>query len=374
MIKSIKLRLYPNKKQQTLINKTFGCTRFVYNHYLDKKIKTYKNENKNISCNQASKDLTLLKKELIWLKDVDKFSLQNSLKDLNQAYENFFKNDFGFPKFRSKNKSKKSYKTNFTNNNIEIFENYIKLPKLGKVKYKDNSFIKGKILNVTISQSKTGKYFAAITYEKKIKEFRKTGSEIGIDLGLIDFCILSNGTKVSNPRYYKKLEQKLVKEQKKLSKKQKLALDSNKKLSDCKNYQKQKIKVAKIHEKIANKRADFLHKLTTNIVKNHDLICIEDLNVKGMVKNKKLAKSISDVSWSEFIRQLSYKCEWYRKILIKVNRYYPSTKTCSCCGHKIENLTLSNRVWICPTCNTFHDRDINAAINILNEGKTQISI
>lgn len=374
MIKSIKLRLYPNKKQQTLINKTFGCTRFVYNHYLDKKIKTYKNENKNISCNQASKDLTLLKKELIWLKDVDKFSLQNSLKDLNQAYENFFKNDFGFPKFRSKNKSKKSYKTNFTNNNIEIFENYIKLPKLGKVKYKDNSFIKGKILNVTISQSKTGKYFAAITYEKKIKEFRKTGSEIGIDLGLIDFCILSNGTKVSNPRYYKKLEQKLVKEQKKLSKKQKLALDSNKKLSDCKNYQKQKIKVAKIHEKIANKRADFLHKLTTNIVKNHDLICIEDLNVKGMVKNKKLAKSISDVSWSEFIRQLSYKCEWYGKILIKVNRYYPSTKTCSCCGHKIENLTLSNRVWICPTCNTFHDRDINAAINILNEGKTQISI
>ena len=374
MIKSIKLRLYPNKKQQVLINKTFGCTRFVYNYYLDKKIKTYGNENKSMSFNQTLKDLTLLKKELVWLKDVDKFALQNSLKDLNQAYENFFKSDFGFPKFKSKNKTKKSYKTNFTNNNIEMFENHIKLPKLGKVKYRDNSFIKGKILNVTISQSKTGKYFASVCYEKEQVLYNKTGSEIGIDLGLTNFCILSNGDKIKNPRYYNNLQSELAKEQKTLSRMQRLALDNNKKLSDCKNYQKQKIKVAKIHEKIANLRTDFLHKLTTNIVKNHDIICIEDLNVKGMLKNKKLAKSISDASWSEFVRQLSYKCELHGKTLIKVNRYYPSTKTCSCCGHKNENLTLQDRVWTCPTCNTFHDRDINAAINILNEGKAQIII
>ena len=374
MIKSLKVRLYPNKNQQNLINKTFGCKRFVYNYFLDKKIETYKTENKSISFNQTSKDLTNLKKELVWLKEVDNFALQNSLKDLDQSYKNFFESGFGFPKFKSKKRSKKSYRTNFTNNNIEIFKHHIKLPKLGKVKYRDNLFIKGKILNVTVSQSKTGKYFASITYEKEQILYNKTGSEIGIDLGLTDFCILSNGDKISNPRYFKDLEKSIAKDQKKLSKQQKLALDSNRNLSDCKNYQKQKIKVAKKYEKITNRRKDFLQQLTTDIVKSHDIICVEDLNVKGLAQNKKLAKSIYDVSWSEFIRQLSYKCEWYGKTLIKINRYYPSSKTCSCCGYKNNDLTLHDRTWTCPNCNTTHDRDINAAINILKEGKSQIDI
>lgn len=253
-----------------------------------------------------------------------------------------------------------------------MFENHIKLPKLGKVKYRDNSIIKGKILNVTISKTKTGKYFAAITYEKEIKEFEKTGSEVGIDLGLIDFTIFSNGEKIKNPRNYRNLEKKLAREQRKLSRKRYLAEKKGLDLKDCKNYQKQKIKVAKIYEKIANKRKDFIQKLTTDIVKNHDLICIESLNVSGMLKNKKLAKSISDVSWSEFIKCLSYKCEWYGKIILSVDRWFPSSKTCYSCGFIKTDLKLEDRVWTCPNCNQIHDRDINAAKNILKEAKKRI--
>lgn len=373
MIKSLKVRIYPNKKQEELIVKTFGCVRYVYNYYLDKRINVYKNCRKSLSYNECSKDLTSLKKELEWLKEPDKFSLQSSLKNLDESYKRFFKGLGNFPKFKSKNNKKDSYTTKCSNKNIEIFENYIKLPKLGKVKYRDNSTIKGKILNVTILKTKTGKYFAAITYEKEIKEFEKTGSEIGIDLGLIDFVIFSNGDKIKNPRNYSSLEKKLVKEQRKLSRKKYLAKKKGLNLKDCKNYQKQRLKVAKVHEKIANKRKDFLQKLSTDIVKNHDIICFENLNIRGMLKNKKLAKSISDVSWCEFIRQLTYKCKWYGKELITIDRWFPSSKTCHLCGYKKNDLQLKDRSWICPICKTTHDRDINAAINILNEGLRLLS-
>lgn len=184
----------------------------------------------------------------------------------------------------------------------------------------------------------------------------------------MDFCIFSNGEKVKNPRCYDSLQKKLAREQKKLSRMRILALGKNKKLSDCKNYQKQRTKVAKIHEKIANKRADFLNKLTSNIVKNHDIICLEDLNIKGMLKNKKIAKSISDVSWSKFVTMLTYKAEWYGKEVIKTDKWFPSSKTCHVCGYKKSDLKLEERKWTCPHCKTNHDRDINAAINILNEG------
>lgn len=373
MYKSIKLRIYPNRKQEDLIIKTFGCSRFVYNYYLDKKIKLYKENKESLSCNQCSKDLTGLKRELEWLKEVDKFSLQSSLENLNSAYDRFFKGLGSYPKFKSKKYNKQSYTTKFTNNNIQIFEGYIKLPKLGLVKYRDNSFIENKITRVTISKTKTGKYFASVTYEKEEKYLEKTGSSIGIDLGLKDFCIFSNGEKIKNPKYYTSLQDKLIREQRKLSRMQRLALDKNRKLEDCKNYQKQKLKVAKVHEKIANKRCDFLQKLTSNIVKNHDIICLENLNVKGMLKNKKLAKSISDVSWYEFIRQLTYKCKWYGKDVIMLDRWFPSSKACHVCGYKKKDLQLKDRSWICPICGTYHDRDINAAINILNEGLRLIS-
>lgn len=373
MIKSLKVRIYPNKKQEELIIKTFGCVRYVYNYYLDKRIKFYKDYKKSLSYNKCSKDLTSLKRELEWLKEPDKFSLQSSLRNLDESYERFFEGLGGFPKFKFKKDKKDSYTTRFTNNNIEIFENHIKLSKLGKVKYRDNSIIKGKILNVTILKTKTGKYFASITYEKEIKKFEKTGSEIGIDLGLTDFAIFSNGKKIENPRNYRNLEKKLIREQRKLSRREYLAKKKGLNLKDCKNYQKQKIKVAKIHEKIANKRKDFIQKLTTDIVKNHDIICIESLNVLGMLKNKRLAKSISDVSWSEFIRCLSYKCEWYGKTILSVDRWYPSSKTCHSCGFIKKDLKLEDRVWVCPNCNEIHDRDINAAKNILKEAKRQIA-
>lgn len=373
MYKSIKLRIYPNREQEELINKTFGCSRFVYNYYLDKKIKLYEKKKESLSYNQCSKDLTGLKKELEWLREPDKFSLQASLENLNSAYDRFFKGLGAYPKFKSKKYNKQSYTTKFSNNNIQIFEGHIKLPKLGLVKYRDNSFIENKITRVTISKTKTGKYFASVTYEKEEEPLEKTGLSIGIDLGLKDFCILSSGEKISNPKYYTSLQDKLVREQRKLSRMQRLALDQNKKLEDCKNYQKQKLKVARVHEKIANKRTDFLQKLTSDIVKNHDLICLENLNVKGMLKNKRLAKSISDVSWYEFIRQLTYKAEWYGKEVVILDRWFPSSKTCHVCGYKKEDLQLKDRSWICPTCGTNHDRDINAAINILNEGLRLLS-
>lgn len=368
MYKSIKLRIYPNKEQKRLIIKTFGCSRFVYNYYLEMKIKLYKESKKTLSHNQCSKDLTALKKELVWLKEPDKFALQCSLENLDLAYNRFFDGIASFPKFKTKKHSKESYTTKFTNNNIQMFKKHIKLPKLGLVKYNDKSFIEDKIVRVTISRTRTGKYFASVTYEKEVKPLQKTGSSIGIDLGLTDFCIFSNGEKVENPKYYTSLQKKLAREQRKLSRMQKLALEKNKKLRDCKNYQKQKIKVAKIHEKIANKRTDFLNKLTSDIVKNHDIICLEDLDIKGMLKNKKLAKSISDVSWSKFASNLMYKAKWYGKEVVLIDRWFPSSKTCHVCGYKKEDLQLKDRIWLCPVCETNHDRDINAAINIKKQG------
>ena len=369
--RTLKVRIYPNKKQEELIIKTFGCVRYVYNYYLDKKKTKYEETKESINLYDCSKDLTSLKNELIWLKESDAFALQAALENLDEAYQMFFNKLNGYPNFRSKKDRRDSYRTKYSNKNIEMFDNYIKLPKLKKVKYRDKSIVKGKIVHVTISRTRTGKYFAAITYEKEIEPLRKTGSNVGIDVGIKDFCIFSNGEKKENPKFYQSLEEKLIREQRKLSKRREIALKSKKKLSDCKNYQKQRIKVARIHEKIANRREDFLQKLSTEIVKNHDIICMEDLNVEGMLKNKRLAKSISDVSWAEFKEQLSYKAEMYDKELRETDRWFPSSKTCSVCGYIKADLKLKDRVWDCPNCKTHHDRDINAAINILNEGLKQ---
>ena len=366
--KVYKFRIYPTLEQVIFFLKNFGCVRKIHNLMLDDRKKAYE-EYKSTGIKTKYPTPAKYKEEYSYLKEVDSLALANAQLNLEKAFKNFLKNkDFGFPRYKCKSNPVQSYTTN-NQNTIYIKDSYIKLPKLKSlVKIKLHRKIKGIIKSVTISKNSLDHYFVSILCEEEIEELPKTNKNIGIDLGIKEFATMSDCTKVENLKLTKEYEKKLKREQRKLSKRCKLAKDSDKKLSDSKNYQKQKKKVAKIHNKIRNKRKDFVNKLSTKIINNHDIICIEDLNIKGMLKNHKLAKSISDVSWSEFVRQLEYKANWYGRKIVKVPTFYPSSKTCSSCGNIKETLTLSERIYYCECCGLEIDRDYNASINILRKG------
>lgn len=359
MQKGVKFRIYPNREQKNLINQTLGCCRLIYNKGLAMRNEAYENGDK-IGYSQTSAMLTELKKcgDFSFLKVVDSIALQQTLRDLDRGFVNFFQKRAAHPAFKSKHNHTQSYRTVNQRGNIRIVGRYIKLPKLGFVKMRQSMDV-GKINNVTIKRTPTDKYFAVLNVKFEPQPKPNNGGYIGIDVGVKDFYSDSNGNVVKNPKYLEKTMRKLIREQRKLSRKQK---GSN-------NRDKQRVKVSLIHEKITNQRNDFLQKQSTILIRENQTICIENLKVKNMMRNHKLAQHICSVSWSKFFDMLAYKSAWYGNDVVKVPTMYPSSQTCSCCGYKnplVKNLAV--RIWECPDCHAVHNRDTNASINILNKG------
>lgn len=367
MQKAFKVTLIPNRTQCDLINRTVGCVGFVYNRFLALRKEVYETDKTTLNYNACSQRLTLLKKEIEWLKEVGKFALQNSLKALETAYKNFFadlkkpkaKRRFGFPQFKKKHGCKQAYKTNFTNGNIQVRDNYLKLPKLGWIKFYKSQELTGQIMSVTICRTKTGKYIASILCETEINKYPQVNQNIGLDLGIKSYLVTSTGGVVDNPKYYRTQKRKLRKANKKLSRS----------IKGSSNRVKAKTKLARIYERITNLKDDFLHKLSTRLIKENSIICIEDLRVANMVENHKLALSISDASWLKFVAMLEYKAVWHDRVVQKAGAFFPSSQTCHSCkaiNPLVKDLKL--REWSCPTCSSYNLRDKNAALNILSEG------
>lgn len=358
-------RLYPTEEQKVLIDKHFGCSRFVFNHYLNKEQQHYLNNKEDIEAKRIkgflnyydnANDLTQLKQEKKWLKEVNAQTLQATLKHLESAYRGFFQKRTKFPRFKSK-KARQSF---CVPQRVKIRANKLYIPKFKEgIKINLHRELIGKFLTATVVKTKTNKYFVNITVELDIKQLPKSQNDIGIDFGIKNFLITSNGEVFDNKHFYKKIEKKLKYLQKQASKKVK---DSN-------NRKKANLKVAELFEYINNCKKDYLHKISIQLIRENQTIYIEDLNVKGMLSNHSLAKSIQEMSWYEFVRLLEYKAKWYGRNLVKIDRFYPSSKTCNHCGYIKQDLKLNDRIWICPRCGKEIDRDYNAAKNILQRGR-----
>lgn len=362
--KAYKFRIYPNSEQQIMFAKTFGCVRFIYNQMLADKIKYYKECGKDLCDNTPAK----YKATYEWLKEVDSMALCNAQMNLQAAYSSFKNHKTGFPKFKSKRRSKNSYTTNCINGNIRIQNGYLKLPKTGLVKLKQHRQIPTnyKLKSVTISQNPSGKYYASVLFEYENQVSKITPQTfLGLDFSMHELYKDSNGNEPKYPRYYRQAEKQLAREQRKLSHMQK----------GSKNREKQRIKIAKLHEKTANQRKDFLHKQSRQIANVYDCVAIENLNMKAMSQALNFGKSVSDNGWGMFTAFLKYKLEEQGKVLKKLDKFFASSQICSCCGYKNpETKNLSIRAWDCPQCGTHHDRDVNAAINIRNEGMRLVRI
>lgn len=374
MERGFKYRIYPNESQRDQIARTLGCCRFVYNRALDVKKTAYSETGKSIATNDLIKMIPAWKRdpETSWLAQVDSMALQQSIRDLDRAYKNFFRRvreggKPGFPKFKSRRHARQSYRTN---GGKVLDRNHIALPKLGTVRAKVSRPLQGRFISVTVSLDAAGRYFATfLCIDVPSKDAPATDREVGIDLGVETLATLSDGTKIENPRHLKKYERKLAREQRRLSRRK----GARKGEKQSRRYLKQRKRVARIHANIADARTDALHKVTTMLADENQVLCMEDLNAKGMMKNHHLAKAVTDASFGEFARLLEYKCDERGRSLVKIGRFYPSSKTCSACGHRLDALPLSARSWDCLACGAHHDRDVNAARNILTEGKRILS-
>jgi len=358
--RAYKYRIYPTNEQKHILAQTFGCVRFVFNWALRQKTDAYYKEQKRIYSKDLSEMLTALKKqdEYAWLAEVSSVPLQQSLRHLDKAFINFFEGRAEYPHFKKKRNQQSA---TYTSNAFVWRDGKITLAKMNEpltIRWSRPLPEGSKPSSVTVSKDGADRYFISILVEEDIEHLPPSEQNVGADLGLKSFVVLSDGEVVGNPKFFHKDEKQLAKAQRRHAKKKK----------GSKNRDKARKKVARLHARIADRRRDFLHKLSTRMIRENQTICVESLAVKNMVKNEKLSKAMSYVGWSEFVSQLEYKAEWYGRTLVKIDRWYPSSKRCFDCGHLLDSLTLDVREWTCPECGVHHDRDINAAKNILAAG------